>query len=243
MDFSLNSKVLFAIELLFWEATSFLEIPFPNPAPVFPFLISMMTKETFSQSILEIFSSFRWIRSHRALRLLCLIVAIGGILPNTYAQDQILTKTINIGIGHSRDDIEIQRLGLRKDINLLFCSDLGCLTGYYEASLSYWERGNDKISGVAFSPVFVYYFGSISNSMHPYLDAGIGGAIISDTKIGNRNLSSNLHFENRIGFGLRGTDYDVNFRYLHYSNAGLKQPNDGIDILMISLGVGIKLRQ
>ena len=200
-----------------------------------------MTKETFSQSILGISSSFRWIRNLRALHLWCLIAAVGTTLPNIYAQDQILTKTVSIGFGHSRDGIEIHRLGLRKDIGLLFCSDLGCLTGYYEASLSYWERGNNNISGVAFSPVFVYYFGSKSNSIHPYIDAGIGGAIISDTKIGNRDLSSNLHFEDRIGFGLRGRNYDVNFRYLHYSNAGLKQPNEGIDILMISLGLGIKL--
>jgi lipid A 3-O-deacylase len=158
-------------------------------------------------------------------------------LRNAYAQDETLARSVVVGVGESKDGIEIQRLGLRKDFDLLSCDGFGCLAGYYEASLNYWRHGNEEISGIAFSPVFVYYFGYELNSVRPYLNAGIGVAMISDRKIGDRDLSSNFLFENRMGFGLRGKRFDIHFRYLHYSNADLKKPNEGIDIFMISFGV------
>jgi lipid A 3-O-deacylase len=42
-------------------------------------------------------------------------------------------------------------------------------------------------------------------------------------------------FEDRIGVGIRIKNMDLNFRYMHYSNAGFKEPNDGIDIFIGTL--------
>ncbi|HIE1930229.1 TPA: lipid A 3-O-deacylase, partial [Pseudomonas aeruginosa] len=41
---------------------------------------------------------------------------------------------------------------------------------------------------------------------------------------------SSLNFEDRIGAGLKfANGQSVGIRAIHYSNAGLKQPNDGIE--------------
>jgi len=64
-------------------------------------------------------------------------------------------------------------------------------------------------------------------------------ALISDQEIARRDLSSTFQFEGRIGVGLRfgqQQQRDINFRFLHYSNAGISRPNDGIDIFMLSYG-------
>ena len=64
---------------------------------------------------------------------------------------------------------------------------------------------------------------------------GIGLSLWTDTRMGNRDLSTNFLFEDRIGAGVRIGNWDLNFRYMHYSNASIKKPNDGIDIFIGSI--------
>jgi lipid A 3-O-deacylase len=172
---------------------------------------------------------------------LCLFSAAVTILPNAYAQGESPIKTTTIGGGQARGGVEILRLGFRTNPDRLFSSELARLTVDYEASVNYWIHGDEDISGIAVSPVFVCSLGPQSSSVRPYLEAGLGVAAISGTRIANRDLSSNFHFENRVGFGIRAGGYDFNLKYLHYSNSGLKEPNEGLDILMISFGHGFAL--
>ena len=53
----------------------------------------------------------------------------------------------------------------------------------------------------------------------------------------DRILSTNFQFEDRIGAGVRIGFLDVNFRYMHYSNASIKDPNHGIDIFIFTTAV------
>ncbi|MCJ0654036.1 acyloxyacyl hydrolase [Pseudomonas aeruginosa] len=67
-----------------------------------------------------------------------------------------------------------------------------------------------------------------------YWDAGYtyweGGDEGAGTRVGDQNLGSSLNFEDRIGAGLKfANGQSVGVRAIHYSNAGLKQPNDGIE--------------
>ncbi len=138
---------------------------------------------------------------------------------------------ITLNIGESKDNIKIYRLGLQKDFNSRWGeSSIGYLSGYYELSLNYWKWNSDKNYGVALSPVFAYYFKA--GDFRPYIEGGIGGSYWSKTKIRHRDIGSHLHFEDRIGAGVRYKNIDFNFKYLHYSNAGLKKPNNGIDIFI-----------
>ena len=106
----------------------------------------------------------------------------------------------------------------------------GWVSGYFEGSLNYWYHTDDDIYAAALSPVFVYYFGAEKNSLIPYIEAGIGVAVISETTISNVEMSTAFQFEARVGAGIRTKKLDFNFRYMHYSNGSMAKPNDGIDI-------------
>lgn len=104
------------------------------------------------------------------------------------------------------------------------------LSGYWDLGLTNWEKG-DKASqrqSISFAPVFVYTFKG--ENVSPYVEAGIGVGVFNGTTVGDRNIGSSVHFEDRIGFGLKfKDDSKVGVRAIHYSNAGIKQPNAGIE--------------
>ena len=162
-----------------------------------------------------------------------LILMLCAFSIHSVAADSPFLDEISLGIGESQDNINIYRLAARKDFETIFHeSEYGWLTGYYQASLNYWEKGGDEIYAIALSPVFVYFIGDKSDTFQPYIEAGIGIAVLSDTKIKGRDMASNFQFKDRIGLGISTESYNFNVRYIHYSNAGIKKPNDGIDIFI-----------
>ena len=108
-------------------------------------------------------------------------------------------------------------------------SDVGRLTGYWSGAYTYWE--GDKTSSnnsLSFSPVFVYEFAG--QSVKPYVEAGIGVALFSNTEYEDNKLGGAFQFEDRFGFGLRfNGGHEVGIRATHYSNAGLSSNNDGVE--------------
>ncbi|WP_035240231.1 acyloxyacyl hydrolase [Desulfobacter vibrioformis] len=166
------------------------------------------------------------------IRILTMLI----LLSSAAAANDLSGYGVSLGYGPSKDDIDIYRIGLLKAWDVRWLENpTGCVTGYFEVSYNRWEADGETTNGVAFSPVLQYTFNTRISQFHPYVEGGIGIAYIDDYVIKNRNLSSNLHFEDRIGAGIRFRHLDLNFRYLHYSNASLKEPNDGIDIFMGTL--------
>jgi len=108
-------------------------------------------------------------------------------------------------------------------------SDVGRLTGYWSGAYTYWEGDHRAgASSLSFSPVFVYEFAG--ESVKPYIEAGIGVAAFSRTRLEDNNLGQAFQFEDRLGFGLRfNGGHEVGIRAMHYSNAGLSDHNDGIE--------------
>ncbi|UCB52368.1 MAG: acyloxyacyl hydrolase [Candidatus Zixiibacteriota bacterium] len=145
---------------------------------------------------------------------------------------------ISLGAGRARVSIDIYRVGLRKQFDRnWFESRVGHLSGYHEISLNYLKHGEESMWLAAYSPVFTYSFPGLTKLAAPYIEGGIGISLLSDKMIAGRDLSTYFQFEDRIGVGLRigrRHTHDLNFRYMHYSNASIKQPNDGLDILMVS---------
>lgn len=165
-----------------------------------------------------------------------LILALYSFNINSLAEGLLSFDEVSIGIGESKDHIHIYRLAGKKNFrSTWFESDYGRLSGYYEASMHYWEKGNNQIYGVAFSPVFVYTIGEKSDTFRPYVEAGIGAAYISKTKLNSRNMTTHFQFEDRVGLGVKTGHYDFNARYMHYSNAGIEKPNGGIDIFIFTV--------
>ncbi|MCF6247154.1 MAG: acyloxyacyl hydrolase [Desulfobacula sp.] len=167
-----------------------------------------------------------------------LLFVIGLVFLSTSAMAQSSAYGISFGYGEADPNIDIYRIGLKKDFwTKWFETDLGYASGYFELSYNHWEYGNQDINGVALSPVFVYYFGKESNLIKPYIEGGIGVTYIDEYLIADRNLSTHFQFEDRIGVGVRIGFFDVAARYMHYSNASIKGPNNGIDIWLLSTSI------
>lgn len=111
-----------------------------------------------------------------------------------------------------------------------FESDRGHLSGYWQIGYTAWEAG--RVGGTAHSvsaaPVFVYTF--TGPDLQPFIEFGIGAAAFSRSRVGDQDLGSVLHFEDRLGAGIQlSGGQRLALRVIHYSNAGLKDPNDGIE--------------
>lgn len=150
---------------------------------------------------------------------------------------------ISIGIGKGDEDITAYRISgfqdWQKNLNI---SSNWLLKGFWEISLSNWNSNNSvhhdnhTITLFALSPVFVIQ--NTSLSFLPYVQAGIGGAWLSDTEIGRKELSTHFQFEDRIGVGFhlgREHAFNLNFSAFHFSNGSIKQPNEGVNLLLLTL--------
>lgn len=109
-------------------------------------------------------------------------------------------------------------------------TDVGHLTGYWDAGYTYWDSGElySAAHSLSFTPVFVYEFSGFRYT--PFIEAGIGVALFSSSEVGEQRLGSSFNFEDRIGLGVKlPNQQTLGLRAMHYSNAGIKQPNDGIE--------------
>ncbi len=144
-----------------------------------------------------------------------------------------LYDALFFSIGKSKDDINIYRIGFRKDFSIFAKNSIIKIGGYWEGNLNYWTKGNSKNYGIALSPVFALYLNI--KEFEPYIESGIGISLYTKTHIASRDISSHFLFEDRVGAGVRYKNIDLSFRYMHYSNAGLVKPNQGIDIFIASI--------
>jgi len=139
---------------------------------------------------------------------------------------------INGALGTTGQNGFTGRIGLGFDWNKRWLQNgSGHLTGYWDAGLTHWDAGKQASSRTAlsFAPVFVYEFNS-AGSVVPFIESGIGVALFSGTRVGDKTQGSSFNFEDRLGVGLRFANQDrVGLRVIHYSNAGIKEPNDGIE--------------
>lgn len=137
---------------------------------------------------------------------------------------------LTAAVGQTGESTMTYRLGAQFDFDRSwFQSSVGRLTGYWDAGYTYWEGDESSTNhSLSLAPVFVYEFSG--NAVKPYLEAGIGVAAFENTEVENNDLGSSFQFEDRIGAGLRfAGGHEIGIRAIHYSNAGLKQPNNGIE--------------
>lgn len=114
--------------------------------------------------------------------------------------------------------------------------------GYWDLTLAQWREQNDKGStdghrnlvSVGITPVFRFQHNS---KIGLYTEAGIGLHLLSDTYRNNdRVLSGNVQFGSHIGIGyVFKNNVDISFKFQHFSNAGLKQPNDGVNFAVLRI--------
>ena len=109
--------------------------------------------------------------------------------------------------------------------------------GFWDLSFGYWSNSSPQkttngISEIAFTPTFRLQQTNMG-PFSPYLEGAIGFHLLSDTSVSQeRRFSTQFQFGDHIGVGIRfGQKHamDLGYRYQHLSNAGIKEPNQGIN--------------
>lgn len=157
---------------------------------------------------------------------------MAGLCTALAVQPAVADRAVTLELGQSSESEMTYRAGMQFDFGRpLWQSDGGAvlLDGFWDAGLTYWD-GVDAFSA-SLSPVLRLNFPRAMNQVTPFVEAGIGVALFSKTDLADgANIGSAFQFEDRIGLGLRlASGSEVGLRYYHYSNAGIKKPNNGID--------------
>jgi lipid A 3-O-deacylase len=125
------------------------------------------------------------------------------------------------------------------------------LTGYWDLSFANWKvtpnllpaqfSQPSTIKTLAISPMIrLQTRKNCLLSSQPYLEIGIGATWLSNNHLGHRNLGGQFAFQDLLGIGLRWSmiqAWSLSYHYLHYSNASVLPPNQGIDVKhLLSVG-------
>lgn len=164
------------------------------------------------------------------------------LLPTVNAQAIDLgIDSISIEGGHSSNnngDVNLARIGVQWDWGVKWF-EVGSwfLGGYWDAQAGYWHSDDSNdIGDFSITPVFRFQSGATSG-LSPYAEIGVGAHLLTDTNITQqRQFSTNFQFGDHIGAGIRFGDraeYDLGYRYQHLSNAGIDDPNPGINFHQI----------
>ena len=143
--------------------------------------------------------------------------------------------SFSLGIGQNKLENNVLRIAIQRNFgNILYENKYGYLSGFFDLSLSKWSY-SDNVYGIAISPVFAYYFNTNSKKIKPFIYGGIGATLISNISTDKKDFSTHFQLEDRIGLGLQFESYELSLGYFHYSNGGIKKPNDGMDIFLLSI--------
>ena len=99
----------------------------------------------------------------------------------------------------------------------------------WEASFGGWSGGHGRVYDLGFTPVARW-------GRSPYLEAGVGAHVLSDLDVGTgSDFSTRFQFGDHVGVGMRFGSYDLGLRFQHLSNGGLRNPNPGINFVILRL--------
>jgi lipid A 3-O-deacylase len=102
-----------------------------------------------------------------------------------------------------------------------------------ELGISYWHAQSghpDSMWQLSATPMLRWW---PTDSF--YAEVGVGVTGLSRTHFAGRDLSTAFQFGNHVGAGVLINDaHRIGLRYSHFSNAGLKSPNPGLDLLQLT---------
>jgi hypothetical protein len=103
---------------------------------------------------------------------------------------------------------------------------------YWDASLGGWYSETGTVLDLGLTPVLRH----ARHARGVYFEAGIGGHLLSDSNVSrNLSLSTRFQFGDQLGIGYRFERYDLAVSFQHLSNAGIRNPNPGVNFLLLRL--------
>jgi lipid A 3-O-deacylase len=100
-----------------------------------------------------------------------------------------------------------------------------------EVGVSFWHGPNGGSVQLSAVPM-------LRANLNPrwFVEAGIGVSYFTDTTFAEQDITTRWQFADHLGVGWRyGPSIVVGVRASHFSNAGFKRPNPGVNALQLSL--------
>ncbi len=176
------------------------------------------------------------IRINRAiLQAMFFTLFLSGLLNMAQAQE----RQQAFAIDYLQGEGDVQGLKLAYQHHVDWLSSLSPkLDMLFEASANFWRYGpansSDSNAVLAVSPILRYPLGQAFDLQWD-LEFGIGVSLLDDTRFAGKDVSTHYQFEDRLGLvAWLAPDRSLTLRYLHYSNAGFKRPNPGLDFVSLS---------
>ncbi|MBS0318509.1 MAG: acyloxyacyl hydrolase, partial [Proteobacteria bacterium] len=105
-----------------------------------------------------------------------------------------------------------------------------------ELGVSYWRARGER------EPCCVWQLSAVPllrwwpGSGRWFVEGGIGATLFSHTYFADRAISTAFQFGDMVGVGWQLTpDLRVGLRLAHFSNADIKRPNPGLNVVQLSL--------
>jgi lipid A 3-O-deacylase len=166
-----------------------------------------------------------------AWKILTIGCALGGMHGASQAVDSV---SFEFGSGNQTDMI---RVGSQWKWNSQWWRSNGThIGGYWDLNLSQWrgkrfQNASDKtqnITAIGITPVFRFQNDSLKGF---YIEAGIGAYLLSELYNNNaKKLSTGFQFGDHLGIGyVFQSNLDLGLSLQHFSNAGIKEPNNGVN--------------
>ncbi|WP_459617663.1 acyloxyacyl hydrolase [Bordetella sp. 2513F-2] len=166
-----------------------------------------------------------------------LLVTVAGLaLAGAAATAQAQTQG-GIGLNYGKGD-HYQRVELHYETPALWSYQFGGNWGrvdltaelggaYWWADGSRWRSNAWQLNAI---PMFRWWTGE-----RFYIEAGIGATLFNHTTFADKQISTAYQFGDHVGLGfLLDRNNRVGLRYSHFSNASIKKPNPGLDVVQLT---------
>lgn len=175
-----------------------------------------------------------------------ILIIVGTLIMTVMPMSQACAYyAFTVDSGYGMEDTRLLRLNLSVGDGTRYPTNNGWYWSLnWEGNISYWylykqKRGEDRLVEAGITPNFRLAREHKWGWARPYLEMGLGVHFLSERYISNRDLGSYFQFGTHGGLGIRfgsTEQYDLAWRIEHISNAGLREPNPGINFSMVRFG-------
>lgn len=144
--------------------------------------------------------------------------------------------SVSAELGHGSRKVDLWRVGAQWNQHPAWLAGTRWSMAW-DAALGGWHSDAGTIYDLGLTPVLRY----ASAARGAYADGGIGFHLLSSTRISSAlDFSTRFQFGDHVGVGYRFERYDLSLRLQHLSNAGIRNPNPGINFLELRLGYELR---
>lgn len=172
----------------------------------------------------------------------CCFIISGSLL--IAANTAVARNGVSVGYGRGTKEVQAYRLNaMRSWTNDHLTPNKRRISGYWELGLTqihnpveYWFPTNNNLEATSGSAVLRIPF---KCGLEWYADIGIGIAYLTNEEISTRDLGTRWLFEDRLGLGIllgQRRQYEIGYRFVHFSNAYLAPVNQSLNLHLIMLG-------